>query len=236
MPSLRLLKAVSASFLLLAKSSATETITYKVELGSGEVCLSEINTARVNAGFKEFKAAQNSAETSEKGEAEETRKALENFVSGTYAFKNVEGGKPNCTEVVNVWKAAYTNFNGTPPPKGKNESLYRVPENVSFVAMYNPSADATASCRVVTCTKTVSNGPTRSAEVRGQTSRTDGTTTGSALMCLTTPDILFTNAEIAPFTEDQWAQIVTAFEGSASTALPTLLGLAAAFVSVVAIV
>ncbi|CDJ45663.1 SAG family member [Eimeria brunetti] len=158
----------------------------------------------------------------------------EKFVSGTYAFKVVEDGKANCTEVVDGWKGAYTNFNGIPRAKAEKEELYTIPENVSFVAMYSPSADATASCRVVTCIKTVSQGGSmRSAKVGIRTNDAGNTTTGSALMCLTTPDILCTKTDTAPFTEDQWAQIVTAFEGSASTALPTLLGLVAAVLGVV---
>ncbi|CDJ45662.1 SAG family member [Eimeria brunetti] len=213
---------------------AVSTTEYSVKLDQEGTCVSEMNTARVNAGFKEFTAAQNSGGTEEKQETGKAKSAPEDFVSGTYAFKVVEDGKANCTEVVDGWKAAYTNFNGMPPAKSEKEELYTVPENVSFVSMYNPSTNAAASCRVVTCTKTVSvAGEGGRANVEAGTRETEGTTTGSALMCLTTPDILFTSADTAPFNEDQWAQIVTAFEGSASTAFPTLLGLLAAVLGVV---
>ncbi|CDJ45664.1 SAG family member [Eimeria brunetti] len=255
---------VKASGIPGAEAQQAATTKFSVTFEQEDTCLPDINAARVNAGFKEFTVAQNSdsgeiwpaagdkssvedyktwvwkpvcdfllGETTEAGHSRGV--SQEAFVSGTYAFKVVDGGEPNCTDVVNGWKDAYTNFNGIPPAKEGNEDVYKVHENVSFVAMYNPSANAAASCRVVTCTKTVSVAGAGGKAGR-EGSEAENTKTGSALLCLTTPDILFTKTDSAPFTEDQWAQIVTAFEGSASAALPTLLGLVAAVLGVVATV
>ncbi|CDJ33602.1 SAG family member [Eimeria mitis] len=69
-------------------------------------------------------------------------------------------------------------------------------------------------------------------EEEEETPKTEETEEGSALICMTTPDVLPDNSENPPFTEEQWGQIVTAFEGSASAVLPSLLGLAAAFLGV----
>ncbi|CDJ31542.1 SAG family member [Eimeria mitis] len=143
----------------------------------------------------------------------------------------------SCTDVVEKWKNAYSNFSGLPPPKKDTEVLYTSRENISFVAIYNPSKDATADCRVVTCTRKITNAPAGllsdvGEEEGEEDTKTEETKEGSALICMTTPDVLPDNSENPPSTEEQWGQIVTAFEGTASTVLPTFLGLAAALLGV----
>ncbi|CDJ45666.1 SAG family member [Eimeria brunetti] len=156
-------------------------------------------------------------------------------IDGTYAFEVVDASTPSCTAVVGKWKTAYKNFSGLPPSRKEGHELYNNSDNVSFVAIYNPSENPAPDFRVVTCTKTTtrtaSNNDTGTPGGDRLTRIQDGSTTekeeGHALTWLTTPDVL-PDTETRPFTEDQWGKIVTAFEGSASAVLPSLLALAAA--------
>ncbi|CDJ31544.1 SAG family member [Eimeria mitis] len=304
MPALRLLTVVGASLLLFDKidvsgseppqppdTTPTATTTYDVKLGEDGACLSEINAARKKTGFNDFVVPQ--ADAKEKRLPEQGVKdsgeydawvwrpvcdvlipkeaagkssdveAGKKFMSGTYAFQIVDAANLSCNDVVEKWKNAYSNFNGR--------------DNISFVAMYNPSEDATADCRVVTCTRTVTTAPSglpseaeqqeeegeeeegakteetkagsalicmttppseaqqqEEEEEEEEGAKTEETKAGSALICMTTPDVLPDNSENPPFTEEQWGQIVTALEGSASAVLPSLLGLATALLGIAA--
>ncbi|CDJ27367.1 LOW QUALITY PROTEIN: SAG family member [Eimeria mitis] len=212
----------------------TKKTTYAVTLGKDGTCLSEINSARKKAGFNDFVIPQEDAKQKrlpEQGEEvpdsdatwvwkpvcdvlipqEVTGKSTEEeagkkFVSGTYAFQVVvDAVSPSCTDVVEKWKNAYKNFNGL-PPSNKNSELYTSQDNISFVAMYNPSDDATADCRVVTCTRKITTTPTRllldsAEEEEEDETKAEETKQGSALICMTTPDVLPANSEHPPFTE-----------------------------------
>ncbi|CDJ32533.1 SAG family member [Eimeria mitis] len=148
------------------------------------------------------------------------------FQSGTYAYLPIDDpNSVDCKAVVDKWKEAYSNFDGLPPANKEGDNLYDNQENVSFVALYNPTEKATADCRVVTCTKTT---PATSSF---KAARSDGSTTetGSALICMTVPDVLEEGGK-APFSEEQWEQIVTALEGSASAVAPGVVGFALAIV------
>ncbi|CDJ45668.1 SAG family member [Eimeria brunetti] len=230
------------ALLLLGKSSgvaSANTVSYTVTVEKEGSCLTDINKARQAVGFADLVQATAGADgkrlPDKVGETPEDDfnssawkpvcKAL--LPNGTYAFKSLKSDSPECSAIVEEWKGFYKNFNGMPPPKSKDTQLYKDQNNVSFVAMYNPSSGATADCRVVTCTKTTQ------ASSRGLARAGPGGTepkveTGYALICMTVPDVLPENNSTAPFTEDQWSQIVTAFEGSAPTVVPSLLGLAAA--------
>ncbi|CDJ45665.1 SAG family member [Eimeria brunetti] len=257
-----LFTVVSASLFLLDQNSGgmaqetEKTTKYTVTLDNESACLAEINAARVNVGFNEFLAAKagegkarlpigTSDSDVEEGnwvwkpvcnvlipEGVESKTAAVDsgkvFVSGTYGFQVLSGSTPSCTAVVDKWKDAYKNFNGLPPPNAEKSELYSNNDNVSFVAMYNPSANAVADCRVVTCTKTT----TPNKKTRGE--NTPNEKKGFALICLTTPDVLPKDNNTVPFTEEQWGKIVTAFEGSASAVLPSLLGLVAASLAALA--
>ncbi|CDJ32534.1 LOW QUALITY PROTEIN: SAG family member [Eimeria mitis] len=146
-------------------------------------CLDEVNAARVAAGLSQLTKAvdpthrlpkkdkpdegepdtewawqpvcealiptktksRSSADTEDKAE----------FQSGTYAYLPIDDpNSVDCKAVVDKWKEAYSNFDGLPPANKEEEDLYDTQENVSFVALYNPSKEATADCRVVTCTQT----------------------------------------------------------------------------------
>ncbi|CDJ31541.1 SAG family member [Eimeria mitis] len=254
MAPLNLLTVVSASFLVLARVNGTvasQQPTYKVAFGNDGKCLAEVNAARLAAGLSALVQAEKAnadrrmpdTATDYTGsgdtwawlpvckalipEAEEKKASrgagTTTFQSGTYAYLPVENPDAvDCNAVVDKWKGAYSNFDGLPPPNKEEDNLYKNHENVSFVALYNPSTDATADCRVVTCTKTT---PETASFKAARTSGTK-TETGSALICMTAPDVLPKKGEKSPFTEEQWGQIVTAIEGSASAVAPGVVGLA----------
>ncbi|CDJ31540.1 SAG family member [Eimeria mitis] len=218
-------------------------------------CLAEVNAARLAAGLSELVQAETvktearlpDAATAPgdsddswvwmpvcnalipEAAAEKTSRAggAAEFQSGTYAYHPVDSpASVDCNAVVDKWKRAYSNFSGLPPPNKEDEELYQDQDNVSFVALYNPTKNATVDCRVVTCTKTTP------AAASFKAARTGGIKTekGSALICMTVPDVLPEKGEKAPFTEEQWGQIVTAIEGSASAVAPSVVGLALAIV------
>ncbi|CDJ36430.1 SAG family member [Eimeria mitis] len=195
-------------------TARTVSSTYTVNLGETGVCLDEINDARQAAGLEHFKtpsaevtwpktsaakAEQPSsawnpvcealiAEESEEGEP--GAYATE-FQSGTYAFMALESETPDCAAAVKHWKDAASNFTTIPPAKNKEPKLYEKQQNVSLIALYNPSDNAAIDCRVVTCTLPGSEPSTsniRSAEKDKH---------GYALLCMTTPDAL--EGEDAPF-------------------------------------
>nr|AET50462.1 hypothetical protein [Eimeria tenella] len=41
--------------------------------------------------------------------------SAEPFKDGTYAFKPLASGQPDCKGIVDSWKAAFKNFAGLPP-------------------------------------------------------------------------------------------------------------------------
>ncbi|CDJ31545.1 SAG family member [Eimeria mitis] len=238
----------------------TETTTYAVKLGDDGTCLTEINGARKKAGFNDFVIPQEGKDKRlpEEGERDsgnyaewvwkpvcaalikeeagegKSDTASETFGSGTYAYHVVDDtSAPNCAGVVDQWKKAYSNFSAMPPSRKDDNTVYSNQDNVSLVAMYNPSDDATADCRIVTCTKTTKTSTAAPGKQGGQEVEAE-TKEGSALICMTTPDVLSEKSESAPFTEEQWGRIVNAIENSASALLPGFLGLAAVALGFVA--
>ncbi|CDJ45678.1 SAG family member [Eimeria brunetti] len=225
-------------------SNPGETVTYTVSLGEPPVCLTEINEAREAAGLPKFLEATDEAtqklpghENTQKiwdpvckaliveedaGQGGESKAAASTFQSGTYAFMALTSDQPDCTAAVDHWKAAFSNFTSIPPSKTEGEKThYDKQQNISFVAMYNPSNDAAADCRVVTCTQTPGG-----AGRGGKLARDTEHKTGHALLCMTTPDA-FKEKGTAPFTEDQWSKIKASLTGSASAVAPSLLAFAA---------
>ncbi|CDJ33181.1 SAG family member [Eimeria mitis] len=199
--------------------------TYNVALGDEGKCLEEVNAARVAAGFSELTKATKATSRLPKGgdfpQDEQTNWAWKpvcealiptktksrsatdtedkaEFQSGTYAYLAIDDADSvDCKAVVDKWKDAYSNFDGLPPANKEGEQLYDTQENVSFVALYNPTKDATADCRVVTCTKKTSAAGAAAASARGNAEQ--NTETASALICMTAPDVLADGAK-APFT------------------------------------
>ncbi|CDJ67723.1 SAG family member [Eimeria necatrix] len=147
------------------------------------------------------------------------------FEKGTYAFKSLTAEQPTCNESVDYWKAAYKSFTGLPPSKNDAETLYDDQDNVSFVALYSPSSNATADCRVITCTQTNTSTATPEALMATAEGSTDTTKNGYALLCKTMPTAFASDAS-APFTQEQWDRIISSLTGFGSTAAPSLAALA----------
>ncbi|CDJ36470.1 SAG family member [Eimeria mitis] len=229
------------------------TATYTVNLGNTGECLAEINAAREAAGLAHFQVAKEEQHQLPKTDIEEPDppqsspwdpvcKALiaedteqqggdleENgFESGTYAFMALESATPDCAAAVNHWKDAVSNFTTIPPPKKNEPKLYEKQQNVSFIALYNPSNDAAADCRVVTCTL-----PADTEHSTFSIRKSAEDKKGYALLCMTTPEAL--NDEEAPFTDEQWNKIKTSITGSASAVAPSLLAVAIAAVGLLAL-
>ncbi|CDJ36141.1 SAG family member [Eimeria mitis] len=225
------------------------TPTYTVALGNTAVCLAEINGAREDAGLAHFTAAANKEEmwpATDEGDnthwdpvcealiakdaegAKVKGASTTEFKSGTYAFMALESDTPDCAAAVDHWKDAVSNFTSVPPPKTGEDEPYDKQHNISFVAMFNPSENASADCRVVTCTQTTTQQPS-AFNLRNSGDEKKG----YALLCMTTPDA-FKNAE-APFSEDQWNKIKASLTGSASVVAPNLLVFAIAALGLAAI-
>ncbi|CDJ40606.1 SAG family member (sag5) [Eimeria tenella] len=235
-------KLLSASLLVLSGSilgssqGNQPTIKYTASRGENVICLGEVNTAREAAGLPNFGEASGDGQLSDPGTSElqpdtEWRKlceyliptqtepakaasAAKPFEQGIYAFKSLTTAEPNCKEAVDYWKSAFKNFSGLPPSKSQAGQLYNSQDNVSFVALYNPSSDATADCRVITCTKTTTTGGSEQ-----QSDPQESKEYGYGMICKTIPTA-FTNNDSVPFTQDQWDRIISSLTGSASVAIP----------------
>ncbi|CDJ64351.1 SAG family member [Eimeria necatrix] len=237
---------LSAASVSTGEPADQQTINYAVKLGENAQCLDEVNAAREAAGLSKFTGATDAEKklptpnseleddwkklceyliptTEDNGEAKVTGSP---FKSGTYAVQVLTSETPQCSETVDSWKKAYKNFSGLPPSKSQDPELYKKQDNISFVALYNPSTEGTADCRVATCTKTVSAGV--GVLNGGETSQP--TERGQALICMTTPDV-FQDASSAPFTQEQWDKIITSLTGSASAAVPRLTAFAIVLLS-----
>ncbi|CDJ34478.1 SAG family member [Eimeria mitis] len=159
-------------------------------------------------------------------------------LTGTYAYAVQEGTSANCEAAVDYWKAALSNFDGLPPQYTAETKLYKTPQNVSFISLFNPNENPKVDCAYFTCPaqQDEPNEPD-GASVREKDSELEGegeSTTDKevkALLCVTTPNALTTNK--APYTQDQWDQINAGLKKNSAPALPTFLGFAAAAVGVV---
>ncbi|CDJ36429.1 SAG family member [Eimeria mitis] len=216
--------------------------------GEDPVCLDEINAAREAAGLAHFKVATQEEHKLPKTEtdqdegqnttwnpvcdaliaenSEALEESTEGFKSGTYAYMALESETPDCAAAVSHWKDAASNFTTIPPAKNKETELYDKQHNVSFIALYNPSNDAAADCRVVTCTLPATSNP-GPANFRNTAKEKKG----YALLCMTTPEAL--NEDAGPFNEEQWKKIKASITGSASAVAPSLLAVAIAALGLV---
>lgn len=213
------------ALLVLFCIGRTEAFSYSYDTD----CLKQVNAARKNAGLKKFEEPATelfpfSEPTKIKGWEAVCGFVFQNLnvpqgyqaptsPRGTYAFASFTGDKPDCKAIVQQWSSAFKNFSGL-PPKG-SDPLYDNQENVSFVALYNPGTPTSppaADCRSVKCK--------------------NGNKEASALICLTTPDVLSGDSD--SFTQQQWDKIAAALTSSGSIAMPSMLiiGAAALFLSV----
>ncbi|CDJ62573.1 SAG family member [Eimeria necatrix] len=242
------LAGLTTSLLLFSLSCGSDgtpeatTVEYKAALGTSPQCLEEVNDAREAAGLAKFTAAE-SAEQKLPDPGEEAlpdgewknlctyliptqvetladQSPTNPFNGGTYAFKKLTDEQHSCKETVDYWKAAFKNFTGLPPSKKDAGDLYNSQDNVSFIALYNPSASATADCRVVTCSQTTGVASLSASESPDAGSAT--AKSSSALLCKTVPTA-FANETTAPFTQEQWDKIASSLTGSTSIASPSLV-------------
>ncbi|KAL8452787.1 hypothetical protein Emag_002160 [Eimeria magna] len=72
----------------------------------------------------------------------------------TFAVHSQTGSDADCLTAAEYWEGAIANFNSLPPEYQKNASPYTNSRNVSFVALFNPKANAAVDCAYVTCQKT----------------------------------------------------------------------------------
>ncbi|CDJ33252.1 SAG family member [Eimeria mitis] len=212
MSPLTLLAVIGASFLALTTAQETETgPTYTVTLGKDGECLAAVNAARQAVGFSQLIQA-GTADTEKRLPAEVTSKKESD---DDWAWK------PVCKSLIpTTEKSGGTAGSAEQAEFQSGTYAYHVvdnPEAVDCTAIVNKWKD----CRVVTCTKTTpaatSFRATRDTENKEET--------GYALICMTVPDVLRKEADKAPFTEEQWGQIVTAIEGSASAVMPGVVSL-----------
>ncbi|KAL8429923.1 hypothetical protein Efla_004737 [Eimeria flavescens] len=69
----------------------------------------------------------------------------------TYAVHVQTGQTADCTAAVDHWKKALVNFGTLPPAYTADSKLYSELQNMSFVALFNPKANAKIDCAYITC-------------------------------------------------------------------------------------
>ncbi|CDJ40597.1 SAG family member [Eimeria tenella] len=234
---------VCAAALGESQQPSQATVKYTAKLAASVQCLNEINTVQEAARLSHFTQATEKTQLTAPDSNDlvgnsEWRKICEHlmatqeanyqvvtevenpFKDGTYAFKSLTDAQPSCNETLDYWKAAFKNFTILSLSKSQANGLYDKQDNGSFVALYNPSSTATAECRIVTCTKTTSSTVNQRIESEAEVT----TEYGYALICKTMPAAL-ADENSAPFTQQQWDGIISSLTGSASVAVPELVGI-----------
>ncbi|KAL8439078.1 hypothetical protein Efla_006677 [Eimeria flavescens] len=85
----------------------------------------------------------------------------------TYAVHVQTGQTANCSAAVDHWKEALVNFGRLPPAYNADSEPYNDLQNVSFVALFNPKANAKVDCAYVTCPRRTAKpqtGPLRAGD------------------------------------------------------------------------
>ncbi|KAL8449684.1 hypothetical protein Emed_002939 [Eimeria media] len=142
--------------------------------GSRVKCLDELNHYRLAADFSAFTESKILAPKPKSGapSGEETEADLDqDFLKyacdslqsassalstdqAAFAVHSQSGANADCSAAVEYWKGAIVNFDSLPPEYQENTTPYTNPQNVSFVALFNPQANAAVDCAYVTCQKT----------------------------------------------------------------------------------
>ncbi|CDJ32937.1 SAG family member [Eimeria mitis] len=270
---LKFLTLATATIFLLDTNTANaaENTAKRVD------CSASMNEARKLVGFAEFTVGETTEEklpidsvSKTAGatpatyvesvctalKASEASPAKSGALDGTYAYVVQEGASADCEAAVDHWKAALSNFKGLPPQYTEDTELYKAPQNVSFISLFNPKENPKVDCAYFTCPAKENTPKPQNTDVGAGTGdgaekdppQDDGdeddegdpdaggeseTTTDKevkALLCITTPNALTQGA--APYTQAQWDQITAGLNKSAAHALPISLGFAAAAVGV----
>ncbi|KAL8449685.1 hypothetical protein Emed_002940 [Eimeria media] len=173
MGSLKLICLAGVSLACLEGARGTDSSSITAT-GSRVKCLDELNHYRLAAGFSAFiesqilpPKAENTVPSEKENKAELDQKFLD-YACGslqsassasiteeaTFAVHSQSGTDADCSAAVEYWKGAIVNFDSLPPEYQQNAAPYTNPQNVSFVALFNPQANAAVDCAYVTCQKT----------------------------------------------------------------------------------
>ncbi|CDJ36594.1 SAG family member [Eimeria mitis] len=270
---LKFLTLATATIFLLDTNTANaaENTAKRVD------CSASMNEARKLVGFAEFTVGETTEEklpidpvSKTAGatpatyvesvctalKASEASPAKSGALDGTYAYAVQEGTDADCEAAVDHWKAGLSNFKSLPPEYTEETELYKNPQNISFISLFNPNENPKVDCVYFTCPAKENKPKQQSTDVVGDTGSNgekdpsagegDGddeedpaaggeseTTTDKevkALLCITTPNALTQGA--APYTQAQWDQITAGLNKNAAHALPISLGFAVAAVGV----
>ncbi|KAL8451139.1 hypothetical protein Emed_002177 [Eimeria media] len=129
---------------------------------------------------------------------------------------NLDGISPKCEDAVTKWQEGFSSFEANPPVDKPLAYADATRAQVSFVTLYNPSDKPNGQCALAACqgTPKTSEGSQKAGEKK----------TVAGLVCFTEP----TAFGVTPlFTQDQWNNIKKVLSSSASTAVPSLMAMAA---------
>ncbi|KAL8437305.1 hypothetical protein ACSSS7_001068 [Eimeria intestinalis] len=70
---------------------------------------------------------------------------------GPYAAHEQRGAEADCSAAVDHWKSAIVEFDSSPPKYSTDDAFYKSVKNLSFVALFNPKANAKVDCAYITC-------------------------------------------------------------------------------------
>ncbi|KAL8449686.1 hypothetical protein Emed_002941 [Eimeria media] len=151
-----------------------------IATGSRVKCLDALNHYRLAAGFSAFTESDTLSKQKTEGSPvsrEDSNEALDpSFLNyaceslqsesaapftdkATFAVHSQSGADADCSAAVEYWKGAIANFDSLPPEYQQDTTPYNSSKNVSFVALFNPKANAAVDCAYVTCQKKTQSGP-----------------------------------------------------------------------------
>ncbi|KAL8449690.1 hypothetical protein Emed_002945 [Eimeria media] len=108
--------------------------------------------------------------------AQEAPEAAPTATDLTYAVHRQNGEEADCSAAVEYWKEALNELKPLPPAyEDNNTNIYKHSKNVSFVALFNPEANASVDCAYITCPrKSNTNPPPEDTDEDGTEGDLDG--------------------------------------------------------------
>ncbi|KAL8451137.1 hypothetical protein Emed_002175 [Eimeria media] len=240
----------AASLLLLDSTTATGDTDRKVVFQKQPSCITTMNATRQAAALGQlgdptessttiFAGTEKTAATPDKIWVDVCKTLLDgtDFAptsdsdpSGTYALyelgdvpnqtdppADLTNIEPKCDAAVKKWQEAFSSFEADPHVDKPLAYKGATRAQVSFVTLYNPKSPAQGQCALAACT-----GTPQTTEGSPQSGASKKTVAG--LVCFTGPTAFGGNAL---FTQDQWNNIKKVLSSSASTAVPSLMAVAA---------
>ncbi|KAL8451138.1 hypothetical protein Emed_002176 [Eimeria media] len=210
-------------------------------------CITNMNTTRQAAGLGELQSTTDFVTQDPKAKAapdgiwvdvcntlldgKDFTPSADKISKGTYALfglgevdkekqeltdlTNLDGLTPQCDAAVKKWQEGFSSFEAKPPVDRAVQYTEATPEQVSFVTLYNPGSQPKGQCALAAC-----KGKPQTTPPPGD----DETKTVAGLVCFTEPNVFGNNPL---FTQDQWNNIKKVLSSSASTAVPSLMAVAA---------